>query len=118
MIDASAHSGLNLDKQIDGLINLHSSGRLDDAAFSKRYQPLKVRIENLQAEQIKLKAKAKALTLEISRGREAIIETQNINQRYPSLTFNQKRRLVETVVERLTVDDETVTFSYLFNPKV
>jgi site-specific DNA recombinase len=117
LIASNEQTSDSVDKQIDSLLSLFQSGRLDDEGFSKRYEPLKIRLQKLQAEQSKLNQQAQRLESDLTRGEEALIETQDIASRYPNLAFNDRRRLVETVVERVTVDDDSVEFSYLFNPR-
>jgi site-specific DNA recombinase len=114
---SNAAMGENLNKQIDSLLALYQNQRLDGEAFTKRYEPLKVRLFELEAEQAILKLQTHKLTTDISRGEEALIETQGIAERYPDMPFAERRRLVETVVERVTVDDDSVEFCYLFDPR-
>jgi site-specific DNA recombinase len=117
LIAAQEETSGGLDKQIDSLLSLYQGGRLDEEAFSKRYEPLKIRLQELQAEQSKLNQMAHKLTSDLSRGEEALAETQDVAQRYPAMPFADRRRLVETVVERVTVGDDEVEFGYLFDPR-
>jgi site-specific DNA recombinase len=106
-----------LDKQIDGLITLHQNGRLDDEAFTKRYQPLKERVALLMSELANLKSKLGKLSLDLTRSDAAQIETQDVARNFEAMAFIDKRRLVETVLDRVIISDNEVEFEYLFNPR-
>ena len=117
LIDGHQRQIEQIDKQTDSLLALHQAGSLDQPAFAKRYQPLQRRMSELTNELTKLTATADKLTSDLTRGEDALIETQDVAQRYPAMSFAYRRRLVETVVERVTVGDDEVEFVYLFDPR-
>ncbi len=118
LIEGHEQNITRLDSQIDSLLSLHQSGSIDEQGFAKRYKPLGERNRELQAELPRLRDKHHKLGANLNLQAEALKEAQDIATRYPQMAFSERRRLVETVVERLTVGDEEMEFSYLFNPKV
>jgi site-specific DNA recombinase len=117
LIEGHEQQIARLDSQIDSLLALHQSGAIDQDGFAKRYKPLGDRNRELQAELPRLIEKHRKLSNNLNRQDDVIAETQDIAKRYPKMTFNDRRRLVETVVDRVTVDDDSVEFVYLFDPR-
>jgi site-specific DNA recombinase len=117
LIDSHQRQIEQIDKQTDSLLSLYQAGSLDQPAFDKRYQPLQGRMSELTSELANLTAMANKLTSDLTRGEDALIETQDIAERYPEMSFGEQRRLVETVIERVTVGDDEVEFGYLFDPR-
>jgi site-specific DNA recombinase len=117
LIDSHERQIELIDKQTDSLLALYQTGSLDQPAFAKRYHPLQGRMSELTDELAKLTATADRLTSDVTRGEDALIETQGIAAQYPAMPFADRRRLVETVVERVTIGDDDVEFGYLFDPR-
>jgi site-specific DNA recombinase len=117
LIESNLTRTSETDKQIDTLISLHQSKNLDEAAFKKRYQPLQTRMSELEAELPKLRHKEAKLRSILSRQGEALTETKALHTRYPTMSMQERRTLVEQVVDRVVVDDDEVTFEYYFDPK-
>jgi site-specific DNA recombinase len=105
------------ESQIDSLLSLHHSKSIDDAGFKKRYQPLLERTNELNQELVKLTQNQVKLQRQLSLQKEATTETIDIAARYHTLTFTEKRKLVEAVIEKVVIGDGEVSFTYLFDPK-
>ena len=117
LIEGHEQNIARLDSQIDNLLTLHQSGAIDQDGFAKRYKPLGDRNRELSAELPRLIEKRQKLSTNLNRQADVVAETQDVAQRYPNMAFADRRRLVETVVERVTVGDDEVEFGYLFDPR-
>ncbi len=117
LIEGHEQNITRLDSQIDSLLVLHQSGAIDQDGFAKRYKPLGDRNRELSAELPRLIEKHQKLSTNLNRQADVVAETQDIAHRYPAMSFGEQRRLVETVVERVTVGVDEVEFGYLFDPK-
>jgi site-specific DNA recombinase len=117
LIEGHEQNITRLDSQIDSLLALHQSGAIDQDGFAKRYKPLGDRNRELAAELPRLIEKRQKLSTNLNRQADVVAETQDIAKRYPKMSFADRRRLVETVVENVTVGDDTVSFCYLFDPR-
>lgn len=106
-----------IDSQVDSLLTLFGVKALDEAAFKKRYDPLKERMAEIEAELPRLRQKKEKLRLSLSRQGDALEETRDILSRYPAMPFDERRRMIEQVVECVIVRDDEVEFSYFFDPK-
>ena len=99
------------------MLTLHQSGAIDQEGFAKRYKPLGDRNRELSAELPRLIEKRQKLSNNLNRQADVVAETEDVAKRYPTMAFADRRRLVETVVERVTVGDDEVQFGYLFDPR-
>lgn len=117
LIETHKQSIDKIDIQIDQLLNLNQSGAIDHTGFSKRYKPLGERNLELKAELPRLVEKQRKLLHNQNQQVDVQNETKDIATRYPKMTFAEQRRLVETVLERVTVSINEVEFTYLFDPK-
>jgi site-specific DNA recombinase len=102
--------------QIDTLLDLYQSGALDETGFRGRYESLRDRNAELAIELPKLREKNAKLLRTLAAGAEVQAETKDISIRYITMSFAEKRRLIESVVERVTIGNDEVEFTYLFDP--
>jgi site-specific DNA recombinase len=117
LIESHQETIKHSDAQIDQLLGLHQSGSIDQEGFRKRYEPLGIRNRELQAELPRLEEKKRRLLHRLNRNSEALAETKDVALRYETMPFVERRRLVESVVERVSIGHGEVEFSYLFDPR-
>jgi site-specific DNA recombinase len=117
LIEGHEQNITRLDSQIDSLLSLHQFGAIDQEGFAKRYKPLGDRNRELTAELPRLIEKRQKLGAILNQQADVVAETQDIATRYPDMPFGEQRRLVETVVECVTVGVDEVEFCYLFDPR-
>jgi site-specific DNA recombinase len=104
-------------QQIDSLLTLHQSGALDVSGFKGRYQSLGEHNRELEAELPKLVKERDSLEVVLSTRELARAETKDVARRYSALSFPERRRFIETVLEQVVIGDGEVSFTYLFDPK-
>lgn len=104
------------DSRIDALVALYQKGLLDDAGFAQRYEPHRTERDALAEELARLESHKGKVAARLTRQADALAETRNIHERWADMELPDKRRLIETVVDRVTIDEDSVTFDYLFNP--
>ena len=102
--------------EIDKLYELYQSGMIDKTGFGTKYRPLAERRDQLDNQIPELQAeidihKISQLSQEI-----AIEEARDLHTRWPSLPKEEKRRIVETIVEKITVGDGEISISLYYTP--
>jgi site-specific DNA recombinase len=117
LLTTSTETQNKVESQIDSLLALHHAKAIDEAGFTKRYTPLRERSQELTTEITKLKDALTKLQRQASLQSDAQAETVNIAERYTNLSFTEKRRLVEAVIEEVVIGDGEVRFTYLFDPQ-
>jgi site-specific DNA recombinase len=90
------------------LYRLYLEGGLPVAGFRERNDPLEKRKGELQREIPRLQGEIDFLAIREIGSAEVIAEAQTLFQRWPTLAFEEKREIVETIVGRITVGEGDV----------
>ena len=64
----------------------------------------------------RLVARREALLASLSQTEEAYKESRDILTRWPTLSRENRRLIIEAVLERVIVDDDSVEFIFRFDP--
>lgn len=100
----------------DKLYALYQGGGLDIAGFTRLNEPLQNRLRQLDDEMPRAEAELTALKIGILSREEIIREAQDLHSRWPSLSPDEKRQIVEAIVKRITIFPGEVEIDLYFNP--
>ena len=100
----------------DKLYALYQAGGLDIAGFTRLNEPLQIRLQQLDDELPRAEAELTALKIGLLSREEIIREAQDLHSRWPSLSSDEKRQIVEAIVERITIFEGEVEIDLYFNP--
>lgn len=100
----------------DKLYALYQAGALDIAGFARLNEPLQSRAKQLDDEIPRAEAELTAIQIGLLSREEIIREAQDLHMRWPSLSPEEKRQIVEAIVERITIFDGEVEIDLYFNP--
>ena len=102
--------------EVDKLYDLYQSGMIDKTGFGTKYKPLAERREQLDNQIPELQAEIDILKIAHLSQEVAIEEARDLHSRWPSLPKEEKRRIVEAVVERIVVGDGEVSINLYYAP--
>jgi site-specific DNA recombinase len=93
---------------------LYQADQVSAEGFGKLYRPLEDQERSLATELPKLQGEVDALEMRQLCTDEVVAEAANLHKRWPSFTPNEKRRIIESITEKITVAGDTIdiTFSY------
>ena len=113
-----SHEGTiqSVERDIDVLIDLYGKGALDESGFRKRSERHQLRKVELLEELPRLVARREALLATLSQTEEAYKESRDILTRWPTLSRENKRLIIEAVLEQVIVNDDSVEFVFRFDP--
>lgn len=94
--------------EADKLYRLYLDNGLSVAGFRERNDPLAARKEQLATEIPRLQGEIDFLTIRQLHSTEAVADAQTLYGSWATLSFEEKRGIVETIVGRITVGDEGV----------
>jgi site-specific DNA recombinase len=105
-----------LQAEIDKLYALYQSDAIDAPGFGAKYHPLAERQGQLDDEVPAIEAELDLLKISELSTKEVISAAQDLYTRWPTLPFEERRKVVETITERITISDSEVEISLLYMP--
>ncbi len=106
----------SLTGEIDKLYDLYQSGAVDKGLFARKYQPLQQRAAEIENELPQLRAELDVLRINHLSQEDIISNARNLYDRWPELAEDEKRRIAESVVERIEIGEGEIDIAYLYAP--
>jgi len=113
VLEKEAHK---INSEIDKLYDLYQSGMIDKTGFGTKYKPLAERRDQLEDQIPETQAEIDILKISHLSQEVAIEEARDLHTKWPKLPKEEKRRIVEAIVERITVGDGEVNISLYYTP--
>jgi len=95
---------------------LYQATKLTPESFSRFFKPLEEREKQLEADFPKLQAELDALKINHLSTEEVLAEARDLYARWPHLTFEDKRRIVESITDKIVIGKEEVSISLCYLP--
>jgi len=94
---------------------LYQKDQITPEGFGKIYKPLEEQERALTTELPKLQAEIDAIEMHQISAEEVFAEATRLHRKWPNFSTEEKRRIVESIVEKITLSGDTIdiTFSYL-----
>lgn len=105
-----------LKEEMDKLYRLYLNGEIPGKGFGDKYRPLDERVQQIQSEMPTLQGEIDFLKIQYLSSNEIITEAKNLSVRWPTLEENEKRRIVETITERIGVGADEVEINLCYMP--
>lgn len=105
-----------LSSEVDKLYDLYQSGEIDKHGFGAKYHPMAERQRQLDDEIPKTQAEVDVLKIAHLSQEEVITEARDLYSRWPDLPQEEKRRIVETITEKIVVGDGDVEINLYYVP--
>ncbi|HEY4321923.1 MAG TPA: recombinase family protein [Gemmatimonadales bacterium] len=95
---------------------LYLDGELSAKGFGDLYRPLEARVARFDTELPEVQAAADFLSVQLLSSEEMFSGARDLYARWDSLAFEEKRAIVENLVERITVGKDEVTIDLASSP--
>jgi len=105
-----------LTRESDKLYDLYQSGMIDKAGFGKKYKPLSERRDQLENQLAELQAEVDILKISRLSQAHALDGAKDLHARWPTLAKEDKRQIVEAMVEKITIGDGEVEIALYYTP--
>ena len=102
--------------EIDKLYDLYQSGMIDKHGFGGKYRPLSERQQQLDDEIPRLQATLDVMNISHLSQEEVITEARDLYSRWPTLPGEEKRRIVETITDKIVVGNGEVEINLYYAP--
>ncbi len=93
------------------IYNLYVGDQIAAEGFGTLYRPLEEQERQLAAELPKLQGELDALEVRHQSADEVVAEAANLHKQWPNMTPDEKRRIVESIVEKIVVKGEEIDIS-------
>lgn len=104
-----------ISKQQNALIDLYQGGGLPKEDFGPRYQPLADRLKQIDDELPALEASRDVLKINSLSAEEVMAAATDLYTRWPSLSREEQRQIVEAIIDRITVGKDEVSIALLLS---
>jgi site-specific DNA recombinase len=116
MLEVLRREGTKLSAEIDNLHDLYQSGAIDKQGFGNKYHPMASRIRQLDEEIPRIQAEVDVLKITHISHEEIVSGARDLYSRWFQLPSDEKRRIVEAIVERIVIHDGEIEINLFYAP--
>ncbi len=100
---------------MDKVMQLYLKGEIKPDGFNRHYQPYEERYRQITDQIPEIQAEIDFLKIQYLSSDELVNEAKDLYSRWPNLESSEKRKIIETITDRITVgkSDISITLSYL-----
>jgi site-specific DNA recombinase len=102
--------------EMDKLYRLYQDEGLSAKSFRDRHRPLEERAEQLDSEIPRLQGEVDFLKIQQLSAADFVGEAGSLYSRWPELSFDERRQIVEHVVERIVVGKDEIEINLFYEP--
>ena len=102
--------------EIDRVYKLYQASNLTPDRFARFFKPLEERERQLEADLPRLQAELDALKINQLSKEEVIAEARDLYGRWPKMEFDAKRRVVESITDKIVIGKDDVNISLCYLP--
>jgi site-specific DNA recombinase len=115
LIEAHRNEIQKLRDEMTRTHRLYLDGQITGHGFGQFYKPAEERLNQLVAELPKLEAELDHMKVNAVSAEEVVAEARAMHARWPEMPVEAKRRIVESIVERITIGkgEIDITLAYL-----
>lgn len=106
----------SLKRQIGELVNLRTNGELQKQDFADLYKPIEEQVRQLEQQLPEIEAEIDFLKIQNLSTNEIVEEAKDLYKRWPKLPFEEKRSIVETITEKITIHQDSIDISLSYLP--
>jgi chromosome segregation ATPase len=102
--------------EMEKLYRLYIADRISPEGFASRNTPLEERLRQLDDEIPDLRGEIDFLKLQLLSSEEIVSEAQDLYSRWGTLSFDDRRSIIETITERITLSEDEVAIELCYLP--
>jgi site-specific DNA recombinase len=105
-----------LTTEAEKLYQLYLQDKLSANFFGARHRPIEERLRQLGDEIPRLQGEIDFLKINYLSSSQIVSEAQGLYSRWPSLPFEEKRRVIENITEKIVVGDGNISLDLCYLP--
>jgi len=103
-------------QEMDKTYRLYLDDQITPEGFGSRYKPMEERLRQIGEQMPELQGEIDFLRIQYLSSDQILSEARDLYSRWPELTFEEKRKIVENITERIVVGEEEVTIELCYVP--
>ncbi|MGH8045915.1 MAG: recombinase family protein [Chthoniobacterales bacterium] len=105
-----------LGSEMDAVYQLYLDKQISSEGFGSRYRPMEEQKAQIEAELPKLQAEVDLLKVNLISSDESLQQAIQLYSRWFELSFQEKRTIVETIVDRIEIGKGEIEINLLYLP--
>jgi site-specific DNA recombinase len=106
----------NLERQKEKISRAYYSDEISVKTFGAEFRPLEERLEAIKRQIPELQGEIDFLKIKYLSSDEIISEAKGLYSKWSDLLFDEKRKIVESITDRITIEKEEVSLSLAYIP--
>ena len=103
-------------QEMDKLYELYINDQISGEGFSDRYRPLEERLGQIADELVSVQSEIDFLRIQYLSSDEIFNEAKDLHSRWPQLTPQEKRKIIENIVEDIIIGDDDISINLCYLP--
>lgn len=117
LLEALSAERAKAQAEMDRTYRLYLDSTISSEGFGERYRPLEERVRQLADEIPRLQGEVDFLAIQLLSREEVVAHAQDLYGRWEHLAQEEKRRIIENVVERVTVGKDSLCIDLFYAPQ-
>lgn len=107
-----------VERETEKLYTLYMADKISQDGFGRKYKPFEERLKQLEDQIPHLQGEVDFLKIQYLSSDQIISEARGLYERWPQLLPEEKRNIIETITEKITIgtNDITINLCYLPTP--
>jgi len=102
--------------EMDKVYRAYIQDEISVESYGRQYRPLEERLKQLEDEIPRLQGELDFLKIQGLSRNEILSEAQDLSSRWPDLGEDEKRRIVETITEKVTIGKDEISINLCYLP--
>jgi len=115
LIKTLSEEAQRLEREMDRIMRLYLDDKISMEGFGKKYKPLEERVKQIENQIPELQGEVDFLKIQFLSSDQILHEAEDLYSRWPVLTQDEKRKIIESITENITIgpDDLAINLCYL-----
>lgn len=116
LVTTLAEKGKRARQEMDKVMRLYLDDKLSKEGFALQYRPLEEQLQQIEDQIPELQAEVDFLKIQYLSSDQILHEAKDLYSRWPSLTNPEKRRIIESITERIVIDQDEIAINLCYLP--
>ena len=117
LLDNLTKESKKIKEEMDKIVQLYLDNQMSKEAVGTHYRPFEERLKQIDQQLPEIQGEIDFLKIQYISSNEVLNEAKDLHSHWPTLTSEEKRRIVETITNKITIQKDEVTISLSSLPR-